>query len=112
MRAHVYCYAEHMGEVKQRRLITVEDVFEVSGRGICPVPAVPYALMKSDVGEELKVGDTLELRKPNETLMRVKLCGLGRFSPDKGGLGLVLSPTLSKADVPIGTEIWTVGKPG
>src|SRR5262245_15489691 len=99
-----------MKEAKQRRLVTVADVFELSGRGICPLPIVPDAQINPDVGERLKVGDTLELRRPNGTVLRVKLYGLGFFSPSKDGLGIELGPKLSKADVPIGTEIWKVGE--
>lgn len=99
-----------MKKSKQRRLVTVADVFELSGRGICPLPVVPHALINPEVGERLKVGDDLELRRPNGTVTRVKLYGPGWPSPSKGGVCIELGSTLSKADVPVGTEIWTVGE--
>jgi hypothetical protein len=91
-----------------RRLITVIDVFEIAGRGIFAVPVVPYALIGSESGERLQPGDQLELRRPDGRVTRVKLCSLEWPSPSQGGLILNLGASLTKADVPPGTEIWRV----
>jgi len=92
----------------EQRLIVVTDVFEITGRGICPAPLVPHELINPKPGERLRPGDQLELRKPDGTVTKVKLYGLAWFSPSKGGLGIELGSTVTKADVPIGTEIWKV----
>src|SRR5262245_17644385 len=96
----------------QRKLITVSEVFEIAGRGLALSPVVPHALIGPDSGEQLKPGDELELRRPDGTIKRVKLYGLEWFRPSKGGLGLTFSPAVSKLEIPIGTEIWTVGTEG
>jgi hypothetical protein len=94
-----------------RRLIVVTDVFEISGRGICLAPLVPHVLIDPDLGERLRPGDQLELRKPDGTVTTVKLYGLGIFRPSQGGLSIELGPAITKSDVPIGTEIWRVAGP-
>jgi hypothetical protein len=94
-----------------RLLIVVTDVFEVSGRGICPLPVVPSALIDPDLGERLRPGDQLELRKPDGTVTEVKLYGLGWPSPSKGGLCIELGTAITKRAIPVGTEIWRVGGP-
>ena len=60
----------------RRRLIIVTDVFELSGRAIGPLPVVPHALINPGPGEQLKPGDQLELRRPDGTVTKVKLCAL------------------------------------
>jgi hypothetical protein len=92
----------------ERQLITVTDVFEIAGRGIFAAPAVPYALIDSGPGERLRPGDQLELRRPDGSVARVKLCSLEWPSPSKGGLILNLGASITKADIPVGTEIWRV----
>ena len=92
----------------ERRLIIVTDIIEIAGRGICPWPVVPHALIGSEPGERLKPGDQLELRRPDGSITRVKLCGLEWPSPSKGGLILRMEASLTKDDLPLGTEIWKV----
>ena len=72
------------------------------------MPVVLYALIGSEPGELLKPGDQLELRRPDGSVTRVKLCGLEWPSPSKGGLILRLEPAVTKDDLPLGTEIWKV----
>lgn len=71
---------------------------------------MPHALINPEGGKRLNVGDQLELRRPNGTIITVNLYGLGFPLPGKDGLCIELGPTLSKADIPVGTEIWTVGE--
>ena len=92
----------------ERRLIVVTGVFKITGRCICPCPVVPHALINPEPGEQLKPGDQLELRKPDGTLTKDRLQGLGWPSPSQGGLFIQLEPSISKDDVPLGTEIWKV----
>jgi hypothetical protein len=92
----------------ERRLVVVTDVFEVVGRCICALPVLPYALVDPQQGEPLKPGDQLELRRPSGEAIKVRLYGLGWPSPAKGGLIIQLEPSVSKGDIPLGTEIWKV----
>jgi hypothetical protein len=92
----------------ERRLIVVTDIIKITGRGICPLPVVPHALMCSESGEMLKAGDQLELRRPDGIVSRVKLCSLEWPSPHKGGLFLMLEASVTESELPLGTEIWTV----
>ena len=92
----------------ERLLIVVTNVFEVAGRCICAWPVVPHALINPQQGEQLKPGDELELRRPNGKTTNVKLLGLGWPSPGKGGLIIQLDPSVTKDDIPVGTEIWKV----
>jgi hypothetical protein len=89
-----------------RRLIVVTELFEIPARCICALPVVPYALIEPTQGERLKPGDQLELRRPDGNAIRVKLAGLGRPSPSKGGLIIQLGASISRGEIPIGTEIW------
>jgi hypothetical protein len=92
----------------ERRLIVVTDIITITGRGICPWPVVPHALICAESGERLKSGDQLELRRPDGSVSRVKLCDLEWPSPGKGGLILRLEPSVTVDELPLGTEIWTV----
>ena len=91
-----------------RRLIVVTDLFEVPGRCLCALPIVPHELISPQQGEKLKSGDQLELRRPDGSAAKVTLLGLGWPSPAKGGLIIQLDPSISKDDIPLGTEIWKV----
>ena len=84
-----------------RHLITVEEAFVIEGRSaVAPVPGFP-----SDVF--VRVGQPLELRRPDGTVGRSSLRGVGT-----GGIErcLVLLDG-TKADFPPGTEVWTLGDP-
>jgi hypothetical protein len=98
----------------ERQLVSVTEVLEVAGRGIFVVPVMPYALIEGTPKERLQRGDQLELRKPDGSVARatLTLCSLEWPSPHQGGLILGLGTSITKADVPIGTEIWRVGGAG
>ena len=92
----------------ERQLITVTEVFEVAGRGIFAAPVVPFALIDSQLGGRLRLGDQLELRRPDGSVGCCSCAALEWPSPHQGGLILGLGTSVTKADVPIGTEIWRV----
>lgn len=87
------------------RLMTVEDSFQIAGRGLVVVPAplvqeyagptkVPVKLLRPDGSEletELHISHVFQTPPPKELRW-----------------GCVL-PKLQKQDVPIGTEIWLAG---
>jgi hypothetical protein len=94
--------------VTERLLITVTDVFVISGRATCPLPVVPFELIEPSDGVRLRPGDHLELRRPDGFILKTTLLGLEWFRPSKGGLVISLEPKITKEKVPVGTEIWRV----
>ena len=86
------------------KLIVVDDVFEIQDALLAFAPSVPFALADS---VRLRNGDRLELRRPDGTVLQTTLHAVVRFTPSNGTVGISLKP-FSKADVPIGTEIWKV----
>lgn len=87
------------------KLIVVDDVFAVGDGLLLFMPTVRFALADE---VHLRTGDRLELRRPDGTALQTTLYGLARSSPSDGTLGIGVKP-FTKADVPIGTEIWKVG---
>lgn len=87
-----------------RHLLTVDDTFTIAGRGLVLTP--PIQMLP---GERLRPGDTLLLKHPDgsETVTTLGGLELSRPNPD-GKVGLMLD-RLTKVDVPIGTEVWSVG---
>ena len=92
-----------------RRLLIVSDIFEFEDGSINLAPLVPFTVLDPERGERLKAGDQLELRRPDGTIIKTTLYGLNWLSPSRGTMGLALNKPITKADVPIGTEIWKVG---
>jgi len=86
-----------------RLLIIVEDVFEFQDGTLHFTPLVPVSAV-----EGLKAGDPLELRRPDGSTIHTMLYGLDWPSPMRGKLGLSVSKPLTKADIPISTEIWKI----
>jgi hypothetical protein len=84
-----------------RLLLVVEDTFEFQDGSIHFSPLVAMPTL-----EGVKAGDPLELRRPDGTTMRTTLYGLDWPSPMCGKLGLSVKKPLTKADIPVGTEIW------
>ncbi len=89
-----------------RRLTTIEDTFQIAGRGLVIVPGP----LKTDVegGER-----TVELRNPYGKVQRatISLSHVMQTPPPSKEIaaqwGCILLG-VSKADVPIGTEVWDV----
>jgi hypothetical protein len=87
-------------------LSTVEAVFEISGRGCVIVPGVP----PND--RIARNGSRIELRKPDGSILQTKIVALeifARVEPSKKCYPILLPEGISKADVPIGTEVWICG---
>ena len=87
-----------------RLLIVVDDTFEFQDGTLHFSPLVPVPAL-----EGLKAGDPLELRRPDGTTIHTTLYGLDWPSPMSGEMGLSMNKPLTKADVPVGSEIWKVG---
>jgi hypothetical protein len=86
-----------------RILFTVGDRFLVQGRGLVAVPGiVPQG------SECFRVGDPLLLRHPDGSVLRTAIGGLELLDPNPNHEVVVLFKDLSKDDVPVGTEVWSV----
>jgi translation elongation factor EF-Tu-like GTPase len=84
-------------------LFTVEDSFAISGRGLVPVPGiVPIGT------ERFKVGDSITLVRPDGTRVSTSIGGLEIMNPNPKNEIVILLRELSKEEVPIGTEVWSV----
>lgn len=84
-------------------LFTVVDTFLIENRGL-----VLAADVKRDrVG--LRVGESIELRRPDGSAIVSKVAGIVRFVPydRERALDILLPPDISKEDVPVGTQVWS-----
>ena len=87
-----------------RHLFTVSDTFMIHGRGLIPVPGIV------PVGEEcFRVGDPLLLKRPDGSEVRTAIGGLAHLDPNPNREVVVLLKELTKDNVPVGTEVWSVG---
>ena len=94
-----------VANVVKQKLLTVEDTFQIEGRGLIVVPG---PLLGDHVGpRELQV----ELRKPNGTTSHAVLSVMHSFQtpPPKEHRWVCMFKQLSKAEVPLGTEVWYEG---
>jgi hypothetical protein len=85
----------------QTVLFPVADTLEIRGRGIIIVSPVlrdlPFGLMN---------GQQIELRRPDGTTLLTMIRGI-EINPDSRA-GLLLPVEVKLADVPVGTEVWTI----
>jgi hypothetical protein len=83
-------------------LSIVEDVFDLSGRGsVVVAPGIPRS-----PDWQVRVGDTIRMRRPDGTEADTDIRGIEMTSPPSPlGWAIMLGVGLTKADVPIGTEL-------
>ena len=86
-------------------LVAVEDTFEITGRGLVVVPGP----LTQDFAGPAKV--QVVLHRPDGSRMSAPLLIQYHFQtpPPKEYRWACIFTTLSKQDVPIGTEIWLDG---
>ena len=86
-----------------RQLFVVDDTFEIKGRGLILAAGI------SPEGEErFRVGDLIRLQRPDGSAAVVRIDGLEILSPNLRNIFPILLTSVSKNDVPIGTEVWSV----
>lgn len=87
-------------------LFTVEDAFQITGRGCVLVPG-PSA---EEGSQPIRIGDRVCLRKPDGHSFDTVIAGvemIGRRPRPKVITAPILLPRdVTKDDVPIGTEVW------
>lgn len=87
-----------------RRLFVVEDTFVVEGRGLVLVPGI---LPEGD--ECFRVGDPILIRRPDGSDIATRIGALELICPNTRGDVVIMLKELVKADVPVGTEVWSEG---
>src|SRR5208337_2384973 len=89
-----------------RRLFTVEDTFLIQGRGLVPVPGI---VPQGD--ERFRIGDKIRLKRPDGSEIEWQIGGLEMLCPrPRPDEVVILLKSLTKDDVPAGTEVWSVNK--
>jgi hypothetical protein len=88
-----------------RRLLVVEQRFWLRGKGLILEPG--FAPVE---GERIKAGDRVVLIRPDGSTRDVMIRGISTYSsPDLATRMDLLLDLASKEEVPIGTEVWSVG---
>jgi len=86
-------------------LFTVEHVFTVPHQGVYLGPGL------GGTGFRVRVGDPLELRKPDGSSAGTTIRGIAAFSTsspaDPCRWLICLPPEWEVGEIPIGTEVWT-----
>lgn len=91
-----------------RLILTVEDVFDIAGRGLVLTPKIP-----DELGFGVRPNDPIQLRTPDGRILDTYIAGFSSGRP-RGGhriYDIVLPRDLQKRDVPIGTEVWLADGP-
>lgn len=89
-----------------RFLFVVEDTFAIKGRGLVLVPGItPHE------DEIFRVGDPLRLIRPDGSELRTAIGGLEMFTkPVLQAAIPVLLRGVTKEEVPVGSEVWSVDR--
>ena len=87
------------------RVMTVSDIVTISGKPILLFPGLPRDLQRT-----IRVGDQIELRRPDGTRVSTTLAGIehARMLNRISQWPLRLPDSISKTDVPVGTEVWWI----
>jgi hypothetical protein len=88
-------------------LSRVEFRFGIKGRGIAIDPGVPH----EPAVHRVFIGDDLEIRRPNGSILSTKVRGLEMGgSPQKKSCAILLPAEVTEEEVPIGSEVWQVSR--
>ena len=88
-----------------RFLCTVEDVFEITGRGCVLAPGISE---ETPPDIKIRARDPIQLRRPDGSVVRTRIHAVEFLDRlDRSWCApVLLPPEFAKSDVPIGTEIW------
>jgi hypothetical protein len=87
-------------------LSVVEAAFDIGERGCVIVPGISLAAVPPDV----RVDDLLRLERPDGTVLEARVKGIESVrSANNQIIPLLLSPLITKADVPVGTKVIWLG---
>jgi len=80
----------------------ISEIFDFKGRGTIVAPGVDW-----DAPVTPRVGQTVELRRPDNSRVQVVIRGIEHLNPNPQRVTPLLF-CLPPSDLPIGTEIWTL----
>jgi hypothetical protein len=85
----------------------VIDTFDIKGRGVVVITDTTYEQLPREL--TLKIGDPVEIRMDGEVVLRTKIVGIEHCDPwsPKHTFAFLLPRDVSKADVPIGSQVWS-----
>jgi hypothetical protein len=86
-----------------RRLFVVEGVFLIGPDGPVLVPGLKH----TGHDDGVRVGDRIELRRPDGSVLVTRIHGINFPTPSKGFHPISLPGSVDKDDVPVGTEVWS-----
>lgn len=89
-----------------RCLFVVENTFFIRGRGLVPFPGI---VPQGD--ERFYIGDPISLRRPDGSCLDWAISGIEMINctpPRRHNEVVIVLHGLSKDDVPIGTEVWSI----
>jgi hypothetical protein len=91
-------------QIEPFRLMIVDYVFQHRD-GVALFPG----LVMPELPREVRSGDKLELRRPNGTRFSTVIAGIEHAKrADRSSAYPVRLASLSKEDVPLGTEVWWI----
>lgn len=80
---------------------TIEDVFQIDGRGCIVVPGLLL-----DADPHVCIGDPATLRRPDGTEIQTLVAGIEMIRTlDRNAMPILLPKNIHKDEVPIGTEL-------
>jgi hypothetical protein len=95
-------------DLEKRHILTIEDVFEISGRGVLVLPDIPLNVLPTPAPTHV------EMRNPLQVGMRtvdVQFEIPFLDPPPSREVGcLCLLKDITKAEVMIGSELWVLGE--
>lgn len=80
----------------------VAETFGITGRGVVVSPGIS----PDDRSARVLIGDPLNLRRPDGSLLWTVVRGMPMGGDRSKGIPVLLPERIGKADVPIGTEVW------
>jgi len=86
-----------------RLLLIVADTFLLPGPELAVLPGID-----EQPGERFRIGDPLLLKRPDGSELATTIGNLSIPNPNPRSEWLLGFTNLSKDDVPIGTEVWSV----
>ena len=89
-----------------RLLFTVTDTFLIRNRGLILFPGIQAA-----ADESFRIGTPVLLRRPDCSERPAEISGHEMATPKLREAIPILIKDLSKTDVPIGTEVWSIADP-
>lgn len=81
--------------------------FGIKGRGVAIDPGVPY----DPPTHRVFVGDDLEIRRPDGSILSTKVRGLEMGGGvKKKSCAILLPAEVAEEDVPVGSEVWQISR--